>query len=71
MDNVFLLAQPGGAALPHHLAFLHHVMAIGDLEQGTNVSIDDDLRQSFPLEFGQRLPDLGPDQRGQPFGCLV
>src|SRR5712671_326114 len=64
-------SELGGAAAPHHLAALDHVMAVGDADQRLDVLVDDQDRLAGGLERREALPDLGTDERREPLGRLV
>ena len=47
------------------------IVPVGNPQQVSEVLVDDKNRLPQILQRLQALPDLLPDQRGKPFGCLI
>src|SRR6201999_1348150 len=60
-----------GGAAPDDPAALDQVMVVGNPDQGFHVLVDDQDGLPGPLQAGQAVPDLGPDERCEAFGRLI
>src|SRR4030095_10337655 len=69
--NVRSEPELAGRAAPDDLPLLEDVVRVGDARQSGHVLVDDQDRLAPRLEVFHATPDLGADERREPFGRFV